>query len=190
MAGRGVGADAEDGGDHVPGGARGAVCGDGCGQDGAGLAEQGQGCGGVAGNGAFDPAGLLGRAGEVFFPQAEDELAGGVGQALDSLAKVSSPVTGAALALVLLVDPPNDVVGVPDEAGKRGEQWGVTGECHSPRLHLGRLSLADHCEARVSDKLRDYRVRGHASVACGDRRPEAIVLREPLAVPMVACSMA
>lgn len=50
-----------------------------------------------------------------------------MGQALDSLAKVSSPVTGAALALVLLVDPPNSVVGVPDEAGKRGEWWGVTG---------------------------------------------------------------
>ncbi|GAA3472078.1 hypothetical protein GCM10018965_066310 [Nonomuraea roseola] len=78
----------------------------------------------------------------------------------------------------------------PHSLGDHDDLQAGSQEFESPRFHLGRLSLADHCEARVSDKLRDYRVRGHASVACGDRRPEAIVLREPLTVPMVACSMA
>jgi hypothetical protein len=40
------------------------------------LAEQGQGCGCVAGDGALGPTGLVGGLGEVFGPQVVGEVLG------------------------------------------------------------------------------------------------------------------
>ncbi len=68
----------------------GAVGGDGCGEDEAGLAEEGRRCGGVARDGALGLAGLLDGLGEVFSAGVQHELPGGL-----SLGSATGP--GAAL---------------------------------------------------------------------------------------------